>query len=112
MGGEGTLNTRRGVGSCAACRIQHSQYKYWHAKQKTPGLVRHQRPGATDSYEQRRPSPPGALDPPLQHIKMPADCYTNAPRQEGLLQWTEGSVGTQKQETCSPEIYRWNVDLL
>ncbi|KAK2167973.1 hypothetical protein NP493_1248g02056 [Ridgeia piscesae] len=22
---------------------------------------------------------PGALDPPLQHIKMPADCYKNTP---------------------------------
>ena len=54
------------------------------ARQKTPWLVRHQRPEATKSYEQKRSSPPecykpGALDPPLQHTKMPADCYKNAP---------------------------------
>ena len=43
-----------------------------------------QRPGATDSCEQKRPSPPEsckpeAQDPPLQHTKMPADCYKHAP---------------------------------
>ena len=40
MGGEGTLNTRRGMGSSATGRIQHSQDIYWQARQKTPGLVR------------------------------------------------------------------------
>ena len=33
-------------------------------------------------------------------------------RHEGLLQWAEGSVGTQKEGTCSPEINRWNGDFL
>ena len=61
MGGEGKLNTRRGMGSSAAGRIQHSQYISWQAKQKTPGLVRPQRPGTTDSYEQKRPSPPESV---------------------------------------------------
>ena len=49
MGGEGKLNTRRGVGSSAAGRIQHSQDTYLHSRQKTPGQVRPQRPGATYS---------------------------------------------------------------
>ncbi|KAK2172496.1 hypothetical protein NP493_956g00034 [Ridgeia piscesae] len=61
MGAEGKLNTRRGKGSSAAGRIQHSQDISWQAKQKTPGLVRVQRPGATDSYEQKRPSPPESV---------------------------------------------------
>ena len=34
------------------------QQVIWKARQKTLGLVRPQRPGATDSYEQKRPSPP------------------------------------------------------
>ena len=58
IGGEGKLNTRRGLGSSAAGRVQHSQDISWQARQKNTGLVRHQRPGATDSYEQKRPSPP------------------------------------------------------
>ena len=56
----------------------------WQAREKTPGLVLPQRPGATDSNEQKKPSPPesvakkpGALDLPLQHTNMPADCYKN-----------------------------------
>ena len=61
----------------------NSQQMYWHAIHKTPGLVRPQRLGTTYSYEQKKPSPPecckpGALDPPLQHTKMPEDCYENA----------------------------------
>ena len=44
--------------ACAAGRIQHSQNISWQARQKTSGLVRPQRPEATDSYEQKRPSPP------------------------------------------------------
>ena len=58
MGGEVKLNTRPGMGSSAAGRVQHNQDISWQAKQKTPGLVRPQRPGATDSYEQKRPIPP------------------------------------------------------
>ena len=71
-------STRRGMGSSAAGRIQHSQDISWQARQKTPGLVRPQRPGATDSCEQKC-CKPGALDPPLQLTTMPADCYKNAP---------------------------------
>ena len=55
MGGEVKINTRRGLDSSAAGRIQHSQDKSWQARQKNPGLVRPQRPGTTDSYEQKRP---------------------------------------------------------
>ena len=61
MGGEVKLNTRRGMGSSAAGRIQHSQDIFWQVRQKTPGLVRPQRPGDTDSYEQKRPSPPESV---------------------------------------------------
>ena len=61
MGGEGKLNTRRGMGSSAASRIQHSEDISWQARQKKTGLVRPQRPGATDSYEQKRPSPPESV---------------------------------------------------
>ena len=98
MGGEGKLNTRRGMRSSAACRIQHSQNIYWQAIQKIPGLVRPQRPGATYSYEQKRPSPPesckrGALDSPLQHITMPADCYKNEVR-------LVGKEGSGAAESC------------
>ncbi|KAK2164668.1 hypothetical protein NP493_1404g00035 [Ridgeia piscesae] len=46
-------STRRGMGSSAAGRIQHIQDISWQARQKTPGLVRPHRPGATDSCEQR-----------------------------------------------------------
>ena len=58
MGGEGKLNTRRGMASSAAGRVQHSQDISWQARQKPLGLVRPQRPGTTDFYEQKRPSPP------------------------------------------------------
>ena len=61
MGGEGKLYTRRGMGSSAVGRVQHSQDISWQASQKKPGLVRPQRPGATDSYEQKRPSPPESV---------------------------------------------------
>ena len=61
MGGEGKLNTRREMGSSAAGRVQHSKDISWQARQKTPGLVRPQRPGATNSYEQKRPSPPESV---------------------------------------------------
>ena len=69
MGGEGKLNTRRGMGSSAAGRIQHCQDISWLARQKTSGLVRLQRPRPTDSCDQKKPCPsksckPGALDPP------------------------------------------------
>ena len=57
MGEEGTLNTRQGMGNSAAGQIKHSQDIFWQARKKTPGLVRHQRPGATDSYKQKRTSP-------------------------------------------------------
>ena len=56
--GEGNFNTRRGMGRSAAGRVQHSQDISWQARQKTPRLVR---PGATDSYEQKRPSPPESV---------------------------------------------------
>ena len=59
--GKGKLNTRRGMGSSAAGRVQHSQDISWQARQKTPGLVRPQRSEATDSYEQKRPSPPESV---------------------------------------------------
>ena len=42
-------------------RVQHSKDIYWQARQKTSGLVRPQRPGATNSYEQKRPSPPESV---------------------------------------------------
>ena len=29
-----------------------------------------------------------------------------------FYKWTEGSVGTQKEGTCSTEISRWNGDLI
>ena len=61
MGGKGKLNTRRGMGCSAAGRVQHSQDISWQARQKTPGLVRPKWPGATDSYEQKRPSPPESV---------------------------------------------------
>ncbi|KAK2183087.1 hypothetical protein NP493_324g03079 [Ridgeia piscesae] len=50
-----------GMGSSAAGRIQHSQDISWQARQKTPGLVRSQRPAATDSYELKRPIPPESV---------------------------------------------------
>ena len=46
--------------SAAGC-VQHSQDISWQARQKTSGMVRPQRPGATDSYEQKRPSPPESV---------------------------------------------------
>ena len=61
MGGEGKLNTRRGMVSSAADRIPHSQDISWQARENTPGLVRLQRPGTTDSYEQKRPNPPESV---------------------------------------------------
>ena len=61
MGGEGKLNTKQGMDSSAAADIQHNQDIYWQARQNTAGLVRPQRPGATDSYEQKRPSPPESV---------------------------------------------------
>ena len=60
-------------------QVQHSKDISWQARQKTPGLVRPQRPGATDSYEQKRLSPPESVAPPLQHRKMPAEYNKNAP---------------------------------
>ena len=60
-GGEGKLNTRRGMGSPAAGRVQHSQDISWQARQKIPGLVQPQQPGATDSYEKKRPRPPESV---------------------------------------------------
>ena len=86
MGGEGKVNTRRGMGSSAAGRIQHSQDIYWQARLVRPGLVR---PATIRSYRLLRAGEtkptrecckPGALDPPLQHIKMPVDCYKKRTR--------------------------------
>jgi len=42
--------------SSAGGRIQHSQDIYWQTRQKIPGLVRPQRPGATDLFEKKRPT--------------------------------------------------------
>ena len=53
MGRERKLNTRQGMGSSAAGRIQHSQDISWQARQKTPGLVRPQRSGATHFMSRR-----------------------------------------------------------
>ena len=38
--------------------VYNTAKTYWQTRQKTPGLVRPERPGATGSYEQKRPSPP------------------------------------------------------
>ena len=109
MGGEGKLNTRRGMGSSAAGRIQHSQDIFWQARKKAPRLVRPQRPGATDSYEQKRPSPPesvakqGALDPSLQHTKMHADCYKNAPLQRAADRNDMKGFYNGLKEVCGPK---------
>ena len=54
-------DTRREMGSSAVGRIQHSQAMSWQAREKTPGLVRLQRSGATDSYEQKKPGPPESV---------------------------------------------------
>ena len=100
MGGEGNLNTTWGLGSSAAGRIQHSQDLSWQARQKPPGLVR---PQTTRSYrllwaEETKPTreccKPGALDPPQQHTKMPADCYKNAP-----MHWSQ-TGGKGRQWSC------------
>ena len=76
---------------------------------------------------------PGALNPPLQQVKMPADCYKNAPvhwSQTGGKgrQWSYSELLTettwrtstmnwwkcviQEEGTCSPEINIWNGGLL
>ncbi|KAK2188301.1 hypothetical protein NP493_136g01002 [Ridgeia piscesae] len=85
---------------------------FWQAIQKTEGLVRPQRPRATDPYEQNRPSPPESIQRCLQNACSGATESCRQKRHEGLLQWTEGSVGTQEEWTCSAEINRWNGDLL
>ena len=46
--------------SAAGC-VQHSQDISWQARQKPPELVRPQRPEATNTYEQMRPSPPKSV---------------------------------------------------
>ena len=46
------------MGNSAAGRIQHSQDISSQERKKIPGLVRPQRPGATDRAEQKRTSPP------------------------------------------------------
>ena len=46
------------MGNSAACRIQHSQDISSQERKKIPGLVRPQRPGATDRAEQKRTRPP------------------------------------------------------
>ena len=84
----------------AAGRIQYSQDISWQARKKTQGLVR---PPTTRSYillwaEETKPTreccKPGALDPPLQHTKMPADCYKNAP-----VNWCQ-TGGKGRQWSC------------
>ena len=40
MGRKGKLNTRRGMGSSAEGRVQHSKEMSWQTRQKTSGLVR------------------------------------------------------------------------
>ena len=61
MAGEGKLNTRRGMGSSAAGRVQHSYDISWQTRHKPSGLFRPKLPGAIDSYEQKRPSQPGSV---------------------------------------------------
>ena len=125
-------------GSSAAGCMQHSQDIYWQARQKTPGLVRSQRPGATDSYEQKRPTHQRVMQ--TRSTRSTTAAYKDAYRllqkrtralksdwwerkavellraadrndMKGPLQWTKGSVGTQEEGTCSTEINRWNGDL-
>ena len=47
---------------------------------KTPGIVRPQRPGATDTYEQKRPSPPGNVVNE-EHYRSTTAAYKDACRQ-------------------------------
>ena len=95
------------------CSRSHTTQPRYILESHTENMVRPQRRGATDSYEQKRPSPPEsvALDPPLHHTKIPADCYKITPvhwsqtggngrqwvaescwqkRHKGLLQWNKG----------------------
>ena len=111
MGGEGKLNTRRAMGCSAAGRVQHSQYISWQARQKTPGLVRPQRPGATWAEETkptRECCKPGALGPPLQHTKMPADCYKNT-----RVHWSQ-TGGKGRQWSCRelPTVTTWRASTM
>ena len=96
MGGEGKLNTRRGMGSSAAGRIQHSQNISWHARQKTPGLIRPQRPGATDSYEQKRPSPSESVanqEHSIHHCSIKDACRLPQKRTRALKsEWWESKA--------------------
>ena len=77
------------MGNSAEGGIKHSQDISWQARKKTPGLVRPQRPGATDSYEQNTTSPP-----------------KNAANQEHLIDcsWSEvtlvGKEGSGDAESC------------
>ena len=41
--------------------LQQVVYISWHARQKTPELVRPQRPGAADTYEQKTQSSPESV---------------------------------------------------
>ena len=95
MGEEGKFNTRRGMRSSAACRIQHSQNIYWQARQKTPGLVRPQRPGATYSYEQKRPSATRVLQ--TRNARFTTAAYNDACR---LLQKRSPIGGKGRQWSC------------
>ena len=63
------------------CSRSHTTQPRYILESHTENMVRPQRRGATDSYEQKRPSPPEsvALDPPLHHTKIPADCYKITP---------------------------------
>ena len=41
--------------------VYNTAKTYFGKPDKTPGLVRPQQPGATDSYKQKRPSPPESV---------------------------------------------------
>ena len=134
MGGEGKLNTRREMGSSAAGRIQHSQDISWQARQETPGLIRPQRPGATYSYGQKRVlqtrstrSTTAAYKDACKLIQkrtraLKSDWWERkavelqraADRKDmkGFYSGLKEILGTHDEGSCSPEINRWNGDLL
>ena len=75
-GGEDKFNTRRGMGSSAAGRIQHSQDISWQARRKsssTPTTKSFRLFLAEETKPTRESCKPGTQDLPLQHIKLPAD---------------------------------------
>ena len=93
MGGEGKLNTRRGMGSSAARHILASQTENTRTG-STPTTRSYRFVWAEETEPTRECCKPGAVDPPLQHTKMPADCYKNAP-----VHWSQ-TYGKGRQWSC------------